>query len=132
MNYVWIPIILFWIFFSLDLYKTRKGILPDASNEGNPLARYLYQKTSPWLNNLVHILYLVAVTVLALLSGRIGLWIGYSAFVGHFTGFLSWTRLNKWPGATKRSKWIFPMMFVVVLTIGYLLSTLHEYVWIGQ
>ncbi len=132
MKEIILPLILFWVFYVLDLYKTRKGIAPDAHNEGNPIGRFLFQKTPRWLHNLINIVYAIVITVLLLKGGRIGLWLGYSAVVAHFGGFLSWTRLNKWQGITKKSYWVLPMMLLGVLVVGFLLTLLHEFVWVQQ
>jgi len=104
--------------------------MPDASNEGNPIGRYLFRKSPKWLHNLINIAYAVAVTVMILKGGKIGLWFGYSAFVGHLGGFLSWTRLNRWQGITKKSGLVLPIMLLGVLFAGYLLSLLHEFLWL--
>lgn len=63
MNETWLPIIFFLIFYIFDFYKTRKGILPDASNEGNPLTAYLHRRGNRaffWM----HALYGLVITLI--------------------------------------------------------------------
>ena len=124
-----LPTILFWIFFTLDLYKTQKGILPNASNEGNPITRYLYKRSLIWLHYFVNLFYGVVITLLIWIGGEMGLWIGYSAFVYNLMGFLSWTKWNKWKQATNQSKWwILLAILVITLIGGYFLALLHKFI----
>ena len=122
------PIILFLIFFLADCYKTKKGILPDARNEGNPITGYLYRNTSRRVFSVVHICYSIVITILILFGGWLGLWIGYSAVVYNFAGFLSWTKINRWKEGTNRMGWT-PILFSGALIMGYLLLLLHKWVW---
>ena len=124
-----LPTALFWILFIADWYKTSKGLLPDVSNEGNPVTGYLYRKAPRWLFHRIHILYGIAITILILLGGRFGLWIGYSTAIYNFIGYLSWTRLNRQKERTNRLYWT-PILLVAALISGYLLISLHELVWV--
>lgn len=119
---------LFWIFYILDWYKTKKGILPDASNEGNPITRYLFRKIPKWLHDSLNLFYGAAVTIVILFGEKLGLWIGYSAVMYNIIGFVSWTRLNKWKEITNRTNWT-SLILIGACTLGYLLLLLHELVW---
>lgn len=127
MNQTWLLIIIFWIFYIFDFYKTRKGILPDTSNEGNPLTAYLYRRGGQvffW----IHALYGLIITLIILFGGIIGLWLGYSATTYNFIGYLSWTRLNRWKDKTNQVRWT-PALLAVSLFVGYLLMVLHKFAW---
>ena len=128
MSDILLPITLFLIFYTADWYKTQKGILPDASNEGNPITRYLYRKVSRWLFHGAHIFYGIAMIILIWLGGKLGIWIGYSAAVYNFVGYLSWTRLNRWKEKTNRLGWT-PILLIMALLMGYLSVLLHKFIW---
>lgn len=123
------PLMLFYLFHVLDLYKTRQGILPDASNEANPLGRFLHRNVPGGLhNNLVGLLYMLAVTLFVVVPRfETGLWIGYSFVLFHLGGFLSWTRLNLWRGRLR--SWprdaVFLIGLFVITAIGYGLAQIH-------
>jgi hypothetical protein len=91
-----ISVLLFWLAYGLDMRETMRGVLPDVSNEANPLIRYALKCLSFWMILLIALLYGSAVSWLLLLRNLPGLWIGYSALFGHVLGFLSWRFINQW------------------------------------
>jgi len=131
MYHLLLPTILFLIFFIADWYNTQKGILPDASNEGNPITKYLHRKAPRWLFHGLHAFYGIAIASLILVGGKLGLWMGYSSIVYNFIGYLSWTKLNRWKQKTNWFGWT-PLLLVGSLVIGYLFVSLHEWVWLRQ
>ena len=102
------PLVFYYIFYLFDLYKTHKGILANASNEVNPLAKYLFKNVSRKFHLIVNILYPILITFLVFISPLLlSLWISYSVLVGHMIGFLSWTKLNIFRGRIKNTLLIF-------------------------
>jgi len=121
-----IPLALYYLFFFLDAYKTRKGILPDASNEANPFSRYLYRQFPRWAIALFDIALALFVTAVALsVSSFVGLWILYSFAFGHFLGFLSWTRLNVLHGKLKGKILLFLLFLLFAVICGHSLALVH-------
>lgn len=122
-----IPLLLYYLFFFLDAYKTRKGILPDAGNEANPFSRYLYRRFSRRTITLFDIALALFVTGIAFSLSPFGrLWLLYAFAFGHFLGFLSWTRLNVFREKLKGKTFLFFFIAFVGLAMGHTLAVIHR------
>lgn len=126
---IFFPLTFFYFLHAPDLYKTRQGILPDASNEANPLGGFLHRNVPGGLhNNLVGLVYALAVTFLVVAPQlETGVWIGYSFATGHLGGLLSWTRFNPWRGRVKGGMRdaVFLFGLFVIAATGYGLARIH-------
>jgi hypothetical protein len=103
---VWLPVLLWAVFGTLDALVTMVGTWGDPSREGNPTTR-AFLCWGGWvglvLGAFLYVLFWAAAIIgLEALRGRLGgvwgsilgaaqLFILYALAVGHFFGFLSWT-----------------------------------------
>lgn len=121
-----VPLLLYYLFFLLDAYKTRKGISPDARNEANPFLRYLYRHFSRRAITVFDIALALLVALVAFsLPVFGGLWMLYGFAFGHFLGFLSWTKLNVFRERLKGKTFLFFFIAFVAAGVGYVLGTIH-------
>lgn len=126
---IFIPLVLYYLFFSLDVYKTHKGILPDASNESNPFTRYILFRLPRWLHITVDISLPIIFTVLALILPLFfGLWLLYTLSLAHLGGFLSWTQFNRWRGKVKHKNTTFFFILGVATVVAYIFARVHTLV----
>lgn len=121
-----IPLFLYYLLFFLDVHSTRKGVLPNGSNEANPIARWLIQRYSKTTLNILNISFAVFVTGAALLLPLFfGLWLIYSFAAGHLGGFLSWTPLNRFRNKPRNKTAVFLVLISVFTALGYLSAKTH-------
>jgi len=126
MSSIFLPLGLFYLAYILDLYATRKGVKDDASNEANPLARYLIVRSAPKARMAVNVAYPIIVTIIALyLPILYGLWLAYTAFLGHLGGFLSWTRFNKLNDKVSNKTTAFLGALLFAALLAYFIARIH-------
>lgn len=136
-----LPIILWFVFGSLDIMITARGVFGEPGREGNPLAKNIFLSVGPIIGPpLASILWITlwAVVAIALYYASKKLqreWIAdaryaifYSLAVGHFFGFMSWMAFgqgirNAWRALDKQV-WFFD----IGILAGVLLAIAHIFI----
>lgn len=134
-----IPIALWVVFGTLDILITAKGTFSDATLEGNPLSRLVFQSVGylgPVVASILWISFwsglVLAINKLvkdSRVSGYLSLWVFYGLAFGHLLGFSSWFMPLC---AVSRLSWLvladWPIRFFGVVAAGCVLAAAHFFV----